>query len=57
MLTVQNKCKEFENKCQTATSIGDIEMDFSELIKQLEEAGIIIIEEHKRLRSFNNSGS
>ncbi len=57
MLTVQEKCKEFENKCQAATSIGEIEMDFSEWIKHLEEAGIIIMEEHKKLKSFNNSAS
>ena len=56
MLAVQEKCREFENKCQAAISIGEIEMDFSEWIKQLEEAGIIIMEEYKKLKSFN-SGS
>ena len=57
MLATQEKCKEFEHKCQVAISIGEIEMDFSEWIKQLEEAGTIITEEHKKLKSFNNSGS
>jgi HPt (histidine-containing phosphotransfer) domain-containing protein len=57
MLATQEKCREFEHKCQAAMSIGEIEMDFSEWIKHLEEAGIIIMEEHKKLKSFNNSGS
>jgi HPt (histidine-containing phosphotransfer) domain-containing protein len=57
MLTVQEKCKEFEMKCHAATSIDEIETDFSEWIKNLEEAGIIIMEEYQKLRSFNNSGS
>ena len=56
MLSVQEKCREFENKCQAAISISEIEMDFSEWMKQLEEAGIIIMEEHRKLKSFN-SGS
>lgn len=57
MLTVQEKCREFENTCQNATSISEIETDFTEWIKHLEEAGTIIMEEHKKLKSFNNSSS
>ena len=57
MLTVQEKCKEFENKCQSAISVSEIEMDFLEFIKCLEEAGAIVMEEYKKLKSFNNSGS
>lgn len=57
MLTVQKKCKEVENKCHSALSVSEIEMDLLELMKYLEEAGAIIMEEHKKLRSFNNSGS
>ncbi len=55
MLTVQQKCKEVENKCKTATSIKEIELDLVELIKNLKEAGAIITEDYKKLRSFNNS--
>jgi hypothetical protein len=57
MLTIQKKCKEVENKCRSAISVNEIEMDLLELMKYLEEAGAIIIEEHKKLESFNNSGS
>jgi hypothetical protein len=57
MLTIQKKCKEVENKCRSAISISEIEMDLLELMKNLEEAGAIIMEEHKKLESFNSSGS
>jgi len=57
MLTLQEKCKEFEDKCQSALSISEIEMDFQEFIKCLDEAGAVLKEEYKKLRSFNNSGS
>ena len=57
MLMLQEKCREFESTCQAAGSIDEIEMDFWEWIKHLEEAGAIIKEEHKKLKSFNNSDS
>ena len=54
---VQEKCREFENKCQVAKSMNELEMDFQEFIKCLEEAGTIIIEEYKKLKSFNGAAS
>jgi hypothetical protein len=57
MLKVQEKCKEVENKCKSATSVSDIDLDLVELIKYLKEAGTIIMEEYKKLQSFNNSVS
>jgi HPt (histidine-containing phosphotransfer) domain-containing protein len=57
MPVVQEKCREFENKCQAAKSISELEMDYPGLIKCLEEAGTIITEEYRKLRSFNECGS
>ena len=57
LLGVQEKCKEFEDKCQAAASINELEIDFPELVKNLEKADAIIKEEYKKLKSFNESGS
>jgi len=54
---VQEKCREFENKCQAAKSMNELEIDFQEFIKCLEEAGTVIIEEYKKLKSFNGACS
>jgi hypothetical protein len=57
MLDIQEKCKEFESKCQVVKSVGELETDFPAFIKCLEEAGVIVMEEYKKLEAFNNSGS
>src|SRR6478672_6266929 len=54
---VQEKCREFENKCQAAKSMNELEIDFPEFVKCLEEAGTVIIEEYKKLKSFNGACS
>jgi len=53
MPVVQEKCKEFENKCEAAKSINELEMDYPELIKCLDEAGAVIAEEYRKLKLFN----
>ncbi|HEY1870682.1 MAG TPA: Hpt domain-containing protein [Chitinophagaceae bacterium] len=57
MPVVQEKCKEFENKCMAVKSVSEVETDYYELIKCLEEAGTVISEEHKKLKSFNGACS
>ena len=57
MPVVQEKCKDFENKCQAAKSINELEMDYPELIKCLEEAGAVITTEYRKLKSFNDACS
>jgi len=57
MPAVQDTCKNFENKCSSAKSITEVEMDFPALIKCLEEAGEIVMEEYQKLKAFNNSSS
>jgi HPt (histidine-containing phosphotransfer) domain-containing protein len=57
MPATQEKCREFENRCQAAKFVSELETDFSELIKYLQEAGTIIMEEYKKLKSFNHPGS
>ena len=57
MPVVQEKCSEFEKKCQVAKSINELEMDFPVFMKCLEEAGTVIIEEYKKLKSFNGACS
>ena len=57
MPAVQEKCSEFENKCHAAKFINELDADFQEFIKCLEEAGTVIIEEYKKLKSFNGACS
>ena len=57
MPVVQEKCKEFEHKCHVAGSVSELGTDYPELIKCLEEAGTVITEEYKRLKSFNDAFS
>ena len=52
---VQEKCRDFEAKCQAATSINELDADFMDLMKSLQEAKTIITDELKRLKSFNQT--
>ena len=54
---LQEKCREFESKCQAAASINEIQIDFENLVKDMEEAEAIIKEEYGKLKSFNEAGS
>lgn len=54
---VQEKCREFENKCQAARTISELESHFPAFIKSLKEAGTLIVDEYKKLRSFNGACS
>lgn len=56
MPVVQEKCMEFENKCQAAKSVSELEADFPAFIKCLEDARTVITEEYKRLQLFNEAG-
>jgi len=52
---VQEKCQDFETKCQIATSVNELDTDFAALLKSLQEAKAIIAEEYGRLKSFNQT--
>jgi HPt (histidine-containing phosphotransfer) domain-containing protein len=54
---VQEKCRDFEAKCQAATSIHELDADFAALMKSLQDARTIITEEYSRLKSFNQTNS
>jgi HPt (histidine-containing phosphotransfer) domain-containing protein len=52
---VQEKCKDFESKCQAVASTNELDAHFAALLKSLHEAKAIITEEHRRLKSFNQA--
>jgi HPt (histidine-containing phosphotransfer) domain-containing protein len=52
---VQEKCRDFEAKCQAATSVNELDAHFAALMKSLQDARTIITEEYSRLKSFNQT--
>ena len=57
MPAVLEKCKSFENKCYQVASTEELDKDYRDLLTELEDALMIIANEHKKLVSYNLSAA
>ncbi|MFT3936621.1 MAG: hypothetical protein QM726_23555 [Chitinophagaceae bacterium] len=54
-MQTQSLCKDFENKCASATSIADVAAGYTQIKNELLEARDIIEREYTRLKAFNTN--
>jgi len=57
MPAVLEKCKSFENKCYQVAGTDELEKDYLELLTELDDAVLVIANEHKKLVSYNLSAA
>jgi HPt (histidine-containing phosphotransfer) domain-containing protein len=57
MPAVLERCKSFENKCYQVASTEELAADYQELIAELQDATMIIANEHKKLVTYNLSAA
>jgi HPt (histidine-containing phosphotransfer) domain-containing protein len=55
MPAVLELCKNVENKCYLVQSTAELEADYKELLAALEDAYLVIANEHQKLVSYNRA--
>lgn len=55
MPVVLELCKNFENKCYLVQSTDELEPEYKELLSALDDAYLVIVNEHQKLMSYNRA--